>query len=369
MCSRADAFEAQPPRVCCTLGSSRWTTRRRTGAVTRRARQARRLVGVRGADGAIDDLLVAQRGAAEHRVVGVDQPLVAAPVDRERRARVGRLGGVEVGVDVGAAERVDRLLRVADQHQRRAAAAERAAQDVPLHGVGVLELVHEHDAIALSQPRGGRRAAGTLERLVEPREQVVVAHHRQLALAPLELLADRVARAGGASRRCCPRAPSAARSAPPRWRPRAVRSPAPGRDRSPGCRARGSGARRGRRRPRRAGPRRSRRRPCRAARRRRRRARRAPPGRTRGSWRSSPRRSRRGRARAAPGATRSARACPARAAARPRRERRPARPPGRRPRPCSAETSRSRTRSRSSPVAMRVNVTSSSCDSGVPSAT
>ena len=37
--------------------------------------------------------------------------------------------------------------------------------------------------------------------------------------------------------------------------------------------------------------------------------------------------------------------------------------------PCSALTSRSRTRSRSSPVAIRVNVTSSSLSSGMPSAT
>ena len=42
---------------------------------------------------------------------------------------------------------------------------------------------------------------------------------------------------------------------------------------------------------------------------------------------------------------------------------------GARPSACSAETSRSRTRSRSSPVAIRVNVTSRSWCSGVPSAT
>ena len=74
-------------------------------------------------------------------------------------ARVGRL---EVGVDVGAAEGVDRLLRVADEDERRAAVAERAAHDVPLDGVGVLELVDEHDAVALSQPRGRGLAARAL---------------------------------------------------------------------------------------------------------------------------------------------------------------------------------------------------------------
>ncbi len=115
----------------------------------RRAGQPRRLVGRRCADFAIDDALVAERRAAEQRVVGVDQPLVAAPVDLERRSCAGCGRGGEVGVDVGAAEGVDRLLGVADEDQRDAAAAERAAHDVPLHGVGVLELVDEHDAVAV----------------------------------------------------------------------------------------------------------------------------------------------------------------------------------------------------------------------------
>ena len=58
-----------------------------------------------------------------------------------------------------------------------------------------------------------------------------------------------------------------------------------------------------------------------------------------------------------------------RAAPRPRRRRSAARPPGARASPCSVCTSRSRTRSRSSPVAIRVNVTSRIWSSGVPSAT
>ncbi len=43
---------------------------------------------------------------------------VAAPVAGQRGVAVGGLGGVEVADDVGAAEGVDRLLRVADQDQR-----------------------------------------------------------------------------------------------------------------------------------------------------------------------------------------------------------------------------------------------------------
>ena len=82
---------------------------------------------------------------------------VAAPVLRERRAVIGRLAGREVGVHVRAAEGVDGLLRIADQDERRVA-VEREPQDVPLHRVGVLELVDEHDPVAAAQPRRGGRA-------------------------------------------------------------------------------------------------------------------------------------------------------------------------------------------------------------------
>ena len=51
---------------------------------------------------------------------------------------------LEVGVDVGAAEGVDRLLGVTDEHERRVA-VEGAVEHAPLHRVGVLELVDQHD--------------------------------------------------------------------------------------------------------------------------------------------------------------------------------------------------------------------------------
>ena len=189
-CSRADALLTLPPRVSFSDGSSRWTTRMRSGAATGASCEPRRLVGVRGPDPAVDDALVPELRAAEQRVVGVDEALVAAPVDLERRALVGPVGRFEVGVDVGAAEGVDRLLRVADEDERRVAVPEGAAHDVPLDGVGVLELVDEHDAVALSEALGRGLAAGALERVVEAGEQVVVGHDRHLALAAFELVAD-----------------------------------------------------------------------------------------------------------------------------------------------------------------------------------
>jgi hypothetical protein len=156
----------------------------------RRVEQARRLVGVGRPDPPVDDALVAELRAAQQRVVGVDEPLVAAPVDLEGRALVGAVGRLEVRVDVGAAEGIDRLFGVADEDERRVAVPEGAAHDVPLDGVGVLELVDEHDPVALSEVLRRGLAAGALERVVEAREEVVVGHDGHLALAAAELVAD-----------------------------------------------------------------------------------------------------------------------------------------------------------------------------------
>ena len=97
--------------------------------------------------------LMAELRAAEQRVVCVNEPLIAAPVDVERRALARGPRRVEVGVDVRSPEGVDRLLGIADEHERHAAPAERPAHDPPLDGVGVLELVDEDHAVPRAQPR------------------------------------------------------------------------------------------------------------------------------------------------------------------------------------------------------------------------
>ena len=145
--------------------------------------------------------------------------------------------GVEVADDVGAAEGVDRLLRVADQDERRVA-VEGGAQDVPLHRVGVLELVDEHHPVARPQPLAGGRARPRVgERGVQPGEHVVVGEEapRAACAAP-----PRRARPRGepvrASRPAPAGSPSAGASARPGRRPR----PGPARAR---CRGRTAGRR------------------------------------------------------------------------------------------------------------------------------
>ena len=148
---------ARAPRLRVPLGGQAGPLAREDAHPQRRrhggAGQALRAVARGGLDLAVDDAGVAEPRAAEERVVGVEQALVAAPVRLQRRARAGGLGGGEVRVDVRAAEGIDGLLGVADEHERPLAVAEGAVDDRPLDGVGVLELVDEDDLEAAAQGR------------------------------------------------------------------------------------------------------------------------------------------------------------------------------------------------------------------------
>ena len=181
-----------------------------TGRRTGRPRAASRDVRL---DVVHDDPRVAELRAAQHRLQAVHQRGVAAPVLAEGLSLAGGLRGLEVRDDVAAAERVDGLLRVADQDQRRAA-GERAVDHLPLHRVGVLELVDHHDRPSLMHPQLRGRVVG-LQRVGQPGEQVVVAEDAEPALADFqfgqnvfrEVDADRGARLGSAD-------PSAAAPSP-----------------------------------------------------------------------------------------------------------------------------------------------------------
>ena len=74
---------------------------------------------------------ITELGAAQHRLQPLDQRRVGAPVHAQRPPLAGRPRGLQIGDDVTAAERVDRLLRVADQ-DHRALSAERPLDHLPL---------------------------------------------------------------------------------------------------------------------------------------------------------------------------------------------------------------------------------------------
>jgi len=114
-------------------------------------------------------------------------------------------------VDVGAAEAVDRLLRVADQQQAGVGPpGMRALENAPLQRIGVLELVDQRDRVLRGDGAGQPLAADAVQGLVEAREHVVVTHLRQPLLGCLQARGDprygvgenqRLRRAGGIDRR------------------------------------------------------------------------------------------------------------------------------------------------------------------------
>ncbi len=71
--------------------------------------------------------------SSQQHLQALEERGVAAAVHDERVVVLGGAGGGEVGGDVTAAEGVDRLLRVADQHHR-GVAREGAVEHGPLHG-------------------------------------------------------------------------------------------------------------------------------------------------------------------------------------------------------------------------------------------
>ena len=105
---------------------------------------------------------VPEGGAVEQLRQRVQQRAVGAPVGAEGRLHRPRLvGGFEVGVHIGAAEGVDRLLGVGheDQARRVLRIAEQRGEELPLDRIGVLELVDEGHPEAAAQA-GGRAGTG-----------------------------------------------------------------------------------------------------------------------------------------------------------------------------------------------------------------
>ena len=108
-------------------------------------------------------------------------------VDLQRELLVRGRHRLAIGRDVGAAETVDRLLGVTDQDQR-AVAVEGALQDLPLHRVGVLELVDQHHLAAPAQPLDRSRCGGVTQRVPQPQQLVVEGEQAQPSLPGGELV-------------------------------------------------------------------------------------------------------------------------------------------------------------------------------------
>ena len=103
-------------------------------------------------------------------------------------------------MDVGAPERVDRLLRIPDQDQAPRRGARLAgrlpmpdpAKDLVLHRIRVLELVDQREAELLPQPVGETSALGSTQRVAKGDQQVVEDELMALVAAAAGLLARRL---------------------------------------------------------------------------------------------------------------------------------------------------------------------------------
>ena len=139
-------------------------------------------------------------GLGEHRVDRADQRLRRAVVGAEDVvAAFGGVAHLQVAVDVGTAEAVDRLLRVADQQQRGGQVvlghAVQAVEQAVLQRRGVLELVDQRDRVlrqdALAQALAGL-ARVRRQGLVEPRLQIGETEAGAAALELVEPVGDAV---------------------------------------------------------------------------------------------------------------------------------------------------------------------------------
>ena len=142
-----------------------------------------------GGDRPYRDLRVAQRQPTEQHLQGVDQRCVGAPVAGQGRVRAGGPGGRQVGVDVAAAEGVDRLF---GSPTSTIVACPAKARSRICHCTGSVSWNSSTSTIdqrARIRSRAG--ASVGFQRGGQPAQQVVVAEDPAPPLAPVDLGADR----------------------------------------------------------------------------------------------------------------------------------------------------------------------------------
>ena len=125
----------------------------------------------------------ARQASGAELVHGGDQFGAGAPVVPHRIAGVRHGAGREIGLEIAAAEAVDRLLGIANHHQQMATAAEGQPQDSPLDGIGVLKFIDQGGAVALGHRSQQGRGGCGVRAWIEVAKQLGVGAQAQ-ALAP-----------------------------------------------------------------------------------------------------------------------------------------------------------------------------------------
>ena len=129
------------------------------------------------------DVVGTEGAAAQEGGGGLQQRRIGAPVGRQLADLGGRIPhGLEIGVHVGAAERVDRLFGVS-HHDHRALlwigrASEEGIENRPLDRIGVLELIYQRNREAGLQSGSGRTSGLRVDQDVAQTDQEVVEGQR-----------------------------------------------------------------------------------------------------------------------------------------------------------------------------------------------
>ena len=157
--------------------------------IVRRSRRDRNERNVLLKENAVGLVRRIQVAVAEHPVDGFDHVGRASEILREGVLVVRGFFRLKIGVDVGAAESVDGLLRVADHVEKIAAArGEALVENAELEPVGVLEFVYENGRIL--RPDRFRQTVVLLKRRIEIPNDVVVGDHAVPVLFGLKLPSD-----------------------------------------------------------------------------------------------------------------------------------------------------------------------------------
>jgi hypothetical protein len=112
----------------------------------------------------------------------------------------GRSSSTEIGEEIGTAKGVDRLLRIADEHQSLRRVGEESSKDVVLDRIGVLELVDQRRAELPTDGRDQRRSLRACKRGLGSGQHVVEGQQLAFRFQPGQTLGREIQPIGAQGR-------------------------------------------------------------------------------------------------------------------------------------------------------------------------
>ena len=88
----------------------------------------------------------------------------------------------EIGMNIRAPERINRLLGISHHEHRLLAIAIEGAEDLVLHGIGILKLIKERRRVVSTQPLDQCAGGIRRKRRIQIEQQIIVGLHAPLGL-------------------------------------------------------------------------------------------------------------------------------------------------------------------------------------------